>query len=316
MTVQQSWETQLLVWAREALTSTVYQNEHPLNREQLDSAYEHCAEITKANSRTFYMAAGLLPQERKYAAHALYAFCRVTDDLVDNAETRIIGERQLQQWREKASLPHPPADESVLQAWADTQEKFGIPHGYAEQLIDGIARDLRVDRYQTFDELAEYCYGVASTVGLMVMHLVGFSDEAALPYAIKLGVALQLTNILRDIGEDWADRNRVYLPQDELIRFNLSEKDIDAGIVTDDWRRFMQFQIVRTRQLYAEAYGGYKYLNREGRFAIVAAATLYKAILDDIENNDYDVFSRRAHTSFVGKLRRLPSIWWISATAR
>jgi phytoene synthase len=194
-------------------------------------------------------------------------------------------------------------------AWADAQACYSIPRGYADQLIDGIRRDLRQNRYQSFAELTEYCYGVASTVGLMAMHIIGFRGAEALPYAVKLGIALQLTNILRDVGEDWR-AGRLYLPLDELHQFGLGEAEIAAGRVDDDWRAFMHFQITRAHRLYDEAQPGILMLDPDGRFAIAAAATLYRAILEDIEANDYDVFHRRARIGAWGKVRRLPGIWW------
>ena len=193
-------------------------------------------------------------------------------------------------------------------AWANARAHYEIPQRYAEQLIEGVARDMVQNRYQTFEELTTYCYGVASTVGLMSMHIIGYKNEEAVRYAIKLGVALQLTNILRDVAEDW-QRGRFYLPLDELKQFGLSEADVDAGIVDDRWRDFMKFQIARARQIYEEAWPGIQMLDPGGRFAIAAAATFYRAILEDIENHDYDVFSRRAHIGKWGKLRRLPTIW-------
>ena len=196
-------------------------------------------------------------------------------------------------------------------AWIDTYRRFQIPRRYAEQLIDGVARDLKPVRYRTFEDLASYCYAVASTVGLMAMHIIGFSGPEAIPYAVKLGVALQLTNILRDIGEDWR-QGRLYLPLDELNQFGLRESDIDSGDTGPRWQAFMKFQIARTRQLYAEALPGIKLLNPDGRFAIAAAAELYRAILDDIEAHQGQVFTRRAHVTLIGKLRRLPGIWWRS----
>ncbi|MBD3183007.1 phytoene/squalene synthase family protein, partial [Candidatus Poribacteria bacterium] len=183
--------------------------------------------------------------------------------------------------------------------------------GYAQQLIDGVARDLVLTRYSNFEELTEYCYGVASTVGLMVMYIIGFTGSEAIPYAIKLGVALQINNILRDVGEDWQN-GRLYLPQDELSDFGLTENDIAAGKVDQRWREFMKFQINRNRQLYDEAIPGIGMLDADGRFSISAAAELYRGILEDIEANDYDVFNRRAYVSNWGKIRRLPGIWWRS----
>jgi phytoene synthase len=159
--------------------------------------------------------------------------------------------------------------------------------------------------------LAEYCYGVASTVGLMTMHIIGFSGPEAIPYAVKLGVALQLTNMLRDVDEDWR-AGRLYLPQEELAAFNLIEEDIATGNVDDRWREFMRFQIERNRSLYSEALPGIAMLDPDGRFAISASAELYRAILDDIELHDWDVFQRRSYVGTWGKLRRLPGIWWRS----
>jgi phytoene synthase len=196
-------------------------------------------------------------------------------------------------------------------AWTDTRTRYGIPQRYAEQLIDGLARDLHQTRYTTFPDLATYAYGVASTVGLMSMHITGFSGPEAIPYAVKLGVALQLTNILRDVGEDWQN-GRVYLPQDELEAFGLTEADLASGRMDDRWQAFLRFQIDRNRQLYAEAWPGIALLDPDGKLAIAAAARFYEAILDDIEANDYDVFKRRAHVSAWGKLRLVPSIWWQS----
>lgn len=245
----QSWEIGLMLSAREALKTG-----HLLKRVQagsavLKAAYEKCDEITYENSRTFYMASSLLPQEKRRSARALYAFCRITDDIVDEAHSSV-KQRQchLNQWRDEIMAESPPEESQVCLAWADTQAKFNIPRGYATQLIEGCERDIAQTRYETFDDLAEYSYGVASTVGLMAMHIVGFSGEEALAYAIRLGVALQITNILRDVAEDWRN-GRLYLPKDELQQFGLSEADIERGIVTDNWRNFMKFQIERTRTL-------------------------------------------------------------------
>jgi len=280
--------------------------------DDLQSAYDYCEDLTAAHSRSFYLSSRLLPWEKRRAVRALYAFCRVTDDIVDRpkAETRT----ELETWRERSLSFTPPADDPVAVAWADTRLRFRIPQRYAEQLLNGVARDIVPGRYETFDDLAAYSYGVASTVGLMSMYITGFSGPAAVAYAVKLGVALQLTNILRDVVEDW-QAGRLYLPYQELRDFGLDEADIDAGRVTDRWRAFMRFQIARNRQLYDEAWPGIGLLHPEGRFAIGAAAGLYRAILNDIEAHDYDVFSRRAYVGTLGKVSRLPSIWWHSRRA-
>jgi phytoene synthase len=224
-------------------------------------------------------------------------------------------QEQLSVWRQSALSHQPPETNLVAVAWAHTRLRYNVPLRYAEQLIDGVARDLVQTRYETFADLAAYCYGVASTVGLMSMHIVGFAGPEAIPYAIKLGVALQITNILRDVAEDWRV-GRVYMSQADLAHFGLSEADIaegvESGVVHEPWRKFMRDQIERNRCLYKEALPAISMLNRDGRFAIATAAELYKAILTDIEAHDYNVFTRRAYVGAIGKLRRLPMIWWRS----
>jgi 15-cis-phytoene synthase len=275
----------------------------------LQPAYELCAAIAAEHSKSFYMASGLLPEEKRSAVRALYAFCRVVDDIVD--EDAVVGrEVELDYWRGVVQGIMPPrADDLVAQAWADTRSRYHIPPRYALQLIDGVSRDLTQTRYKTFDDLATYCYGVASTVGLMSMYIVGFKSSEALPYAIKLGVALQMTNILRDVGEDFRN-GRVYLPEDELKAFGISETDLANGVVNDAWRNFMRYQIERTRQLYAEAEKGIAFLERDGQLAIGASSNLYQGILDAIEANDYDVFTKRASLTAWAKVSRIPALWF------
>lgn len=278
-----------------------------LHEEHRRHAYEYCERLTAQNSRSFHLASALLPGEKRQAVRALYAFCRTTDDIVDHPAGNV--QQRLARWEQIARGDHPPEDDPVAVAWVDAREHYGVPRAYAGQLIDGIRRDLTQTRYEHFEDLITYCYGVASTVGLMSMHIIGFREEAAVRYAIKLGVALQLTNILRDVAEDFA-RGRCYLPQDELAAFGLSEADLAEGVADERWRAFMRFQIARARHIYEEAWPGIAMLEREGQIAIAAAAVFYRAILDDIEAHDYDVFSRRAHVGAWGKLRRMPGLWW------
>ncbi len=315
MQLEHAWEHNLLDRAHEALHRHEDRPAHAATytNDVLEAAYAYCDSITSVNSRSFHLASGLLPCEQRSAVRALYAFCRVSDDIVDRRVEGAADDRsaRLEEWRRLATTNHPPSDQPVAVAWAYARERYQVPSRYAEQLIDGVARDLAQTRYQTFAELASYCYGVASTVGLMSMHIIGFAGNQAIPYAIKLGVALQMTNILRDVGDDWR-AGRVYLPQVELAQYGLGEDDLAAGEVTDRWRDFMRFQIERNRRLYAESLPGIGLLHKDGRFAISAAAALYQGILDAIERADYDVFSHRAYVGKWGKLRMLPGIWWRS----
>ena len=307
MTIAANWERKLL---EKATIAPAYELIAPLfsySEDVMEQAYQHCAEVTREHSKTFYLTSGLLDGEAQKAARALYAFCRVSDNLADEeVEGRLA---KLEAWKRRSLSEHPYPEDLIPLAWADARAHYGIPLEYAEQLLEGVAQDLTKTRYADFEELAHYCYGVASTVGLMSMHIVGFSGPEAIPYAIKLGIALQLTNILRDVGEDW-EKGRLYLPQDELAAFGLTEDDIAAGQVTENWRAFMRFQIERARKLYADAQPGIAMLGRRGQFAIAASASLYQAILEEIEARDYDVFHFRAYLSAVDKLKRLPGIWW------
>jgi len=309
MQAQANWENQLLDLAGHI--------QHPspspffsywAGDASLNKAYQQATAVTSAHSKSFYFASGLLPEEKRLAVRALYAFCRTVDDIVDEVESKKDRDFELDYWRSIVETASSPADDLVASAWADTLTRYHIPRHYALQLIDGVARDLCQSRYQTFDDLATYCYGVASTVGLMSMYIVGFKSHEAVPYAIKLGVALQMTNILRDVGEDYRN-GRLYLPREELAFYGIREADIAEGLVTDNWRQFMKFQIDRTRQLYKESWTGVKMLEREGQLAIGAASTLYEGILKDIEDHDYNVFDRRASLSAWEKIAHLPSIW-------
>jgi len=302
----QHWEHQLLSLAWEGLGNRPVVPPVQSDGATLAEAYAACSQITRENSRTFYLASSLLPSTKRDAVRALYAFSRISDDIVDISQGGSLSE--LYRWRDAALHFPPRASEPVTIAWADTRRRFDIPTTYAEQLIEGIARDVLQNRYNTFSDLATYCYGVPCTVGLMSMHITGFAGSDAIPYAIRLGVALQLTNILRDVGEDWRF-GRMYLPLDELHAFNLDEEDISLGVVTPQWRDFMKYQISRVRYLYESAFPGIRLLDPDGRFAIAAAGELYQGILDDIEQNGYDVFTRRAHLSATEKILRLPSIW-------
>jgi len=301
------WEQPLVEQAQAALNSSGSFRAHILSDTQLRQAYKACEQIIRWHSRSFYLASMLLPSPKRQAVRALYALCRVADDIVDMP--RGDPKAELARWRQIIHADPPPDSEPIALAWADTRIRYRIPTTYVEQFFDALSRDLQQTRYETFVELAGYCYGVASTVGLMSMHIIGFSDPEIIPYAIRLGIALQLTNILRDVGEDWR-RQRLYLPREELRTFRLTEDDIAMGRVDGRWRDFMRFQIVRVRRLYAEALPGVMGLNPDGRLAIAAAAELYRGILEDIEAHDYDVFRRRAHLSFGAMLARLPRIWW------
>jgi phytoene synthase len=309
MQARANWENQLLDLAghiQHPPTSPFFS--YWAGDEALQAAYQRASVITAKHSKSFHFASALLPEEKRSAVRALYAFCRTVDDIVDEVESKKDRVFELEYWRKVVQTASSSTDDLVASAWADALSRYHIPRHYALQLIDGVARDISQSRYQTFDDLAMYCYGVASTVGLMSMYIIGFKSHEAVPYAIKLGVALQMTNILRDVGEDYRN-GRLYLPREELVFYGINEIDIAEGRVTENWRQFMKFQINRTRQLYKDSWEGVKMLEREGQLAIGAASTFYNGILDDIERHDYNVFSRRASLSTWGKVSRIPGLW-------
>ncbi len=247
------------------------------------AAFEHTATLTRAHSKTFHFATALLPREASQAIRALYAFCRATDDLVDVAGAT---PEDVAQWRHLVNLPLDEQTEPNLLGWAWVRQAYGVDERYQNELIDGVELDLTRTRYATWNDLARYCYLVASTVGLLSIPIIGVAAGAsfgqAAPYAIKLGIALQLINILRDVGED-AGRGRVYLPLADLHRFGLTDQDILNGVHDARFVALMRFEIDRARALFAESLPGIALLAPAARPAVGAAALLYHAILGEIE---------------------------------
>jgi len=269
---------------------------------ELVDAYAHCRRLTRGASKSFFLAASLLPAPKRRAIEALYAFARTSDDLVDEHADPIL---TLEQWIRRVHDTTDNAD-PVLRAWADTCQGYALPRTLADELLAGVGMDLAIDRYRTFDDLQVYCYRVASVVGLLSMHIIG-SQEGAEPFAIQLGIALQLTNILRDIGED-AARGRIYLPQEDLERFGVREADLLNGTPDARFRALMRWEIERAEMLYQSSWRGIAMLHGDGQFAVAAAALLYRGILPKIVANDYDVFTRRAFVPMHEKLLMLPRI--------
>jgi phytoene synthase len=276
----------------------------------LEAAYEQAEALTRKHSKSFHLATSLLPKADRRAIRALYGFCRDTDNIVDDPQVEVY--HDLNWWREEVNRTWQEQERPILMAWAHTRERYGVPHLYGDELIEGCEMDLKLDRYQTFGELERYCYCVASTVGLMAMHILGTATgieyEDAKPYAIKLGVALQLTNILRDVGED-ARRGRIYLPLEDLKRFNVSEEDIMRHKLDDRTIRLLQFEIERAYHLYEEAWPGIRFLAEKARFSVAVATDVYRGILGKIISNQYNVFTQRAFLTRSEKLRRLPIVW-------
>lgn len=277
----------------------------------LAQAFEACRLIHKHHGTSYYFATRLFPKDLRLATHALYAFFRVPDEIVDNASAA--KEEALQTWMNDWYEAHVTgvSRNPVLQATSYIFHKYSIPFAYSEAFLKAMQQDLQKTRYATYEELQAYMYGSAAVVGLMMMHVIGFSDPRAIEYAEKLGYAMQLTNFLRDIREDLDQRGRIYLPEDELERFGIRESGLASGLVDENWKQFMRFQIERADRLYEEANQGIQFLRPRGRLAVRAGSDLYRMILRKIEGQGYDVFKTRARTSGWEKLARVvtTSLW-------
>jgi phytoene synthase len=261
--------------------------------------------ITKQHAKTFYFASHFLPAEKRPAAYAVYALCRISDDTVDadsSSTAAVVKNLSRIQDSLNAVYDGSPLTDDLLMAFKQTVDTYAIPKLYFDELIDGMYLDLNKRTYEDFDELYRYCYKVAGVVGLIMLKIFGSNNPAAETHAVQLGVAMQLTNILRDIREDF-QRGRIYLPQIEREKFGLSSDSLSSGVVDAVFKSFMQFQISRARDYFEQSAAGISMIaDRRSRFVVCAMKDLYAGILSAIEKIDYDVFSNRAHVSSAGKI--------------
>ncbi|KAK4490441.1 hypothetical protein RD792_001118 [Penstemon davidsonii] len=278
----------------------------------LSEAYERCHEICAEYAKTFYLGTLLMTPERRRAIWAIYAWGRRTDELVDGPNASHITPTALNRWEARLEDIFKGRPFDMLDAaLADTVSKFPVDIQPFRDMIEGMRMDLSKSRYKNFDELYLYCYYVSGTVGLMSVPIMGIAPESKATTesvynaALALGLANQLTNILRDVGED-ARRGRVYLPQDELAQAGLSDDDIFAGKVTDKWRSFMKKQIERARKFFDDSEKGVAELSSASRWPVMASLVLYREILDQIEANDYNNFTKIANVGKAGKILALP----------
>ncbi|KAF4385906.1 phytoene synthase 2, chloroplastic [Cannabis sativa] len=285
------------------------------NWDLLNEAYERCGEVCAEYAKTFYLGTLLMTPERRKAVWAIYVWCRRTDELVDGPNASHITPKALDRWEKRLTdLYEGRPFDMYDAALSHTVSKFPVDIQPFRDMIEGMRLDLIKSRYMNFDELYLYCYYVAGTVGLMSVPVMGIapeskaSTESVYNAALALGIANQLTNILRDVGED-ARRGRVYLPQDELARAGLSDEDIFRGKVTDKWRSFMKGQIKRARMFFDEAEKGVADLSSASRWPVWASLLLYRQILDAIEANDYDNFTKRAYVGKAKKFLSLPAAY-------
>lgn len=269
----------------------------------LRQSYRECEEIARKRARNFYYAFTVLPKTKRQAMCAMYAFMRYCDDVSDSADPTGSRRNDLKRWRSAldSALVGDYRSNRIMTAFHDTVRTFGIPVEYFYELIEGAEMDLCTTRYATFEDLYEYCYRVASAVGLVCIHIFGFCGTSAKQYAEYCGVAFQLTNILRDIKED-ADRGRIYIPQEDLSAFGYSEDDLLQGILDDRFRDLMRFQVARARDYYDRGMPLVEQIDPISRPGLLAMIGIYASILDRIEQKGYDVFSQRIGLSVKEKL--------------
>ena len=272
-------------------------------------AYAHCQRVTKAEAKNFYYAFVTLPGPRRRAIYAAYAFCRMCDDIADESmsveeKLRQLGE--VERALEQAEYGQPEGP--VYQALAHAVEEYDIPWEDLIEVIRGVEMDLTITRYETFDDLRAYCYRVASVVGLICIQVCGYSDPKAREYAIDLGLAMQLTNILRDIRED-SELGRIYLPQEELARFGYTEEQLMAGEVNENFEQFMGFQVARARDYFTKGKQLLKLLPLRTRACPSVLGGIYSRVLDRIEDKGYDVYERRISLPSREKLFLTVRLW-------
>lgn len=278
----------------------------------VDEAQAHCTALTKASGSNFYYSFLFLPKERRSAMYTVYAFCKAVDSAVDEPHPGSRPQEELARWRaELDAVYHGTPTWPITISLAHHVKALSIPKVYFEELIKGVEMDLHNNRYVTFNELSSYCYRVASVVGLICLHVFGATSARAQDYAVDLGMAFQLTNILRDVGTD-AAQNRIYLPLEDLHACKYSEKALRQQTYSPEFRKLMQHEAARARQYYDKARAALMALPPHERRALTVAEIMrgvYSRILKKIEASDYQVFGPRIRLSTSHRLAIAAGIW-------
>jgi phytoene synthase len=269
---------------------------------ELAASYRSAEAVARSRSN-FYYSFVVLPPEKRRAFCAVYAFMRYCDDISDGSDSPEAKSQMLRQWRSQLDQVFSGTlrENPILPAFRDTVANFSIPAEYFHWIIDGAEMDLSVCRYETFEDLYKYCFNVASAVGLVCLQIFGFGEPRAKKYAEQCGVAFQLTNILRDVKED-AEQGRIYLPLEDLRRFNYSPEELQKGILNERFRSLMRFEEERTREYYAAARNLLPLVEKSSKPALWAMIQIYERILDRIVQRQYDVFRKRVRLSHSEKL--------------
>ena len=277
----------------------------------MEESYARCVEITKERARNFHFAFTVLPKPRYLGICALYAFSRLADDISDDEPDPRKALANSRQWREgfDRALNGDASAHPILPALADTMSRYKIPPVYMHDLITGTEMDAHRKRYEKWDETYLYCYRVASVIGMMTIHVFGFTDPQAVPLAEKTGIAFQMTNILRDLKED-AGRDRIYLPLEDLRAQGVGEAELLACRDSQNFRKLVKFEVERTRTYYEAGRRLVPMIEKESRDALGSLVGIYQRLLEKIEARDYDVLSSRVSLSKAEKLKLAAGFAW------
>lgn len=279
--------------------------------DEMRASHAWCREITRHHAKSFYFASFPLPKEKRRAAYAVYALCRHADDLVDEAGPGVDlagAVRELESTYD-AIVHAGRRDWPFAAAFAESVHRFGLPREPFAELVEGVGRDQGRVRVRDWPELRDYCYHVASVVGLIMCPILGLRDPAGQAQAIDLGIAMQLTNIIRDVGEDLG-RDRIYLPADELAAHGIDEDFLHRGQVDERWRDFLRGQIARAREYYQRGESGIPMLAADGsQLTVWLMRDIYADILAQVENIGYDTLNRRAFTPLTRKFSLALKAW-------
>jgi phytoene synthase len=274
---------------------------------RLRESYAECKRLNSLHGKTYYLATLLLPKSKRPFVHALYGFARYADEIVDDLASTLSPQEKadvLSTWSSKVltGLENGTSDDAVGRALVDTARRYKIPQQHFVDFLHSMKMDLTITEYQTYEDLMEYVYGSAAVIGLEMVPILGYTDKAAFESAKKLGVAFQLANFIRDVGED-LERGRIYLPLDELATFGVTREILERRTLTPEIIEALKFQIARVRKLQQEAAAGIELLDKTSRPCIRAASELYCGIVDEVEAIGYDIFNKRAKTSTLRRLR-------------
>ncbi|MBI4399978.1 squalene/phytoene synthase family protein [Candidatus Micrarchaeota archaeon] len=273
-----------------------------MKKMNLEESYVYCKDVAKKFDTNFYLGFMFLPREKRNAVFAAYAFCRYVDDIADEYKGKKDVKELIQKWEDDLDLCYDGIGyHPITIALADAVRKYKIPKAPFKGLIKGCKMDQTIKRYNNFKELLVYCDSVATTISTISLHIFGYNTKKAITYGRYLSIGLQLTNILRDVGED-AKKGRIYLPLDELEKFNYTESDLLKGVMNESFFSLMKFQVKRARDYYCKAAKLVNLINEDARLATKLMGAVYVNVLDEIERNNFDVFNNKAQLSKVHKM--------------